>query len=632
MSKSGIEPTSYKDEIILAAIALGLVVAAVAGGYASLHLAAWWEGRAGVPANPVALAQALWTGEVSWTSTATTAAIVLAVALLVAIVALVLLLGGGSRRERVDHAVRHMASRREISRWGAKSQQKKASDLGARTETPGAPVGKALMPPKGRSRSRIYAAWNQMMILLAGPQTQKTSCYAIPNVLAAPSGVLVTSNKRDIVDATRGVRSELGDVWVFDPQRVANEKATWWWNPLTYIAPVDPATGRPAVDPRTRRVAASETKAKKLAGQLATSSRDSNARTEPYWDNEAENLIAQLLLAAACANESLATVYRWLTNHTDEAPLEALREQNFTLQEDTLYSLMSLPDKQREGIYGPARSIMAFVTNPELRQWIAPPNTRDTPRFDPHSFARSTDTLYLLSVEGEGSGGPIVAALTVAVADALEEYATESPSGRLPVPFVGVLDEAANVCRWRQLPKLYSHYGSRGIILLTILQNWTQGEGVWGRDGMETLWSAANVKVYGGGIDDDRFLGRLSSLVGPYEYISRTESISRGSRQRSRSVSEKTILTISELRELPSDRAMMFGSGTPAMLIAPQPWYQEKGAETVKASIDDHAPTSPVPANVEQVRRVADEPEPLGSQPDSATSTRSPWSVRRFNE
>ena len=43
----------------------------------------------------------------------------------------------------------------------------------------------------------------------------------------------------------------------------------------------------------------------------------------------------------------------------------------------------------------------------------------------------------------------------------------------------------------------YSHYGSRGICMMTILQSWSQGVEVWGRDGMRKLWSAANVKVYG---------------------------------------------------------------------------------------------------------------------------------------
>ena len=37
-------------------------------------------------------------------------------------------------------------------------------------------------------------------------------------------------------------------------------------------------------------------------------------------------------------------------------------------------------------------------------------------------------------------------------------------------------------------------------VLMTILQSWSQGVEVWGRDGMRKLWSAPNIKVYGGGV------------------------------------------------------------------------------------------------------------------------------------
>jgi len=47
-----------------------------------------------------------------------------------------------------------------------------------------------------------------------------------------------------------------------------------------------------------------------------------------------------------------------------------------------------------------------------------------------------------------------VTALTVAICEAAEERAKVSPGGRLPIPLVVVLDEAANVCRWRELPNL----------------------------------------------------------------------------------------------------------------------------------------------------------------------------------
>ena len=71
---------------------------------------------------------------------------------------------------------------------------------------------------------------------------------------------------------------------------------------------------------------------------------------------------------------------------------------------------------------------------------------------------------------------------------------------------VAVLDEAANICPIRELPQLYCHYGSRGIQVLTMLQSYQQGVGVWGNQGMDALWSAATVKLVGAGVDDHPFL------------------------------------------------------------------------------------------------------------------------------
>ena len=104
-------------------------------------------------------------------------------------------------------------------------------------------------------------------------------------------------------------------------------------------------------------------------------------------------------------------------------------------------------------------------------------------------------------------------ALTAAVVEAAEEYATTQPGGRLAVPMLVVLDEAANVCRWKNLPDLYSHYGSRGIPIMSLFQSWSQGQVVFGREGMRELWSASNVKLYLGGISEADFLRELSELT-----------------------------------------------------------------------------------------------------------------------
>ena len=57
----------------------------------------------------------------------------------------------------------------------------------------------------------------------------------MPAILDAPGAVVSTSNKRDVVDGTRGVREPTAPVWVFDPQKIAQEEPDWWWNPLSYV-------------------------------------------------------------------------------------------------------------------------------------------------------------------------------------------------------------------------------------------------------------------------------------------------------------------------------------------------------------------------------------------------------------
>ncbi len=154
------------------------------------------------------------------------------------------------------------------------------------------------------------------------------------------------------------------------------------------------------------------------------------------------------------------------------------------------------PEKQRGGVYGTARQMASCLKIRAIEKWVAPVGgnfSGDRRRqFDPDAFVRGTGTLYSLSKEGQAGG-------------------------RLAVPMLVVLDEAANVCRWKNLPDLYSHYGSRGIPIMSLFQSWAQGQVVFGREGMRKLWSASNVKLYLGGVAEAEFLRELSELVGDYD-------------------------------------------------------------------------------------------------------------------
>ncbi|MBL6280535.1 TraM recognition domain-containing protein, partial [Micromonospora fiedleri] len=141
---------------------------------------------------------------------------------------------------------------------------------------------------------------------------------------------------------------------------------------------------------------------------------------------------------------------------------------------------------------------------------------------------------YLLSKDGGGSAAGVIAGLADSVIRA-GVVAAERMGGRLDPPMTAILDEAANVCRISDLPDLYSHLGSRGISVVTLLQSYRQGVRVWGEAGMDALWSAATVQLPGAGPAAADFLDHVARLVGPPAL--RTPSSSRSQDRPSRAVS-----------------------------------------------------------------------------------------------
>ncbi|MCT6901154.1 MAG: TraG/TraD/VirD4 family protein, partial [Bifidobacterium sp.] len=146
---------------------------------------------------------------------------------------------------------------------------------------------------------------------------------------------------------------------------------------------------------------------------------------------------------------------------------------------------------------------------------------------------------------------------------------------------------AANVCRWRELPDLYSHFGSRGILFMTFLQSWSQGVGAWTSDGMEKLWSASNVISYLGGIREPDFLDHLSKLLGEYDYRTRQVSFRRSDVDSNVSVNRDTILSLDELAALPRGRELLLASGSRPVLARTEPWMARPDADLIRGSIGE---------------------------------------------
>lgn len=511
--------------------------------------------------NPFGWIVGLATGEDDWSIGASVIAVVL-LAVLTAGGGLIArrVAGGRSGTGRVDHLAKEMSRQRDIRPLSVEAARGEAKRMGVAPECgPGVPIGKAV-----NGAWLLATSWEWTQLWIMGTRAGKTSCLCIPQTLATEGPVLATSNKRDLLDLTRGPRSQHGLVRVHDPQGLAGEEPTWFWSPISY------STTAPRAD--------------EMVSLFVAATRDADAKPDAYFDPAGQNLMKALLLAAEKGNRSIYDVYEWVRRPDDEEPELLLREAGAHSAAIDVESARTKTPKQRDGIYGSAEGLLSWLSNEDLKKWLTPGEGRV--EFDPDEFVRSKGTLYLLSMEGPGSARALTAALTVAVTRAAERYGVEQ-GGRLRRPLLCVLDEAANVCRWPQLPDLYSHYGSRGIILAVFLQSYSQGVRVWGKDGMKTMWSAANLRGIGRGIADDEFAGTVSKLVGPMDVRTRSSSTSmKSGTSTSTQLRRDNILEVADVSAFPGGRAIVLASGVPPVLLELQHWSTLPQADLIKESKD----------------------------------------------
>jgi type IV secretory pathway TraG/TraD family ATPase VirD4 len=280
----------------------------------------------------------------------------------------------------------------------------------------------------------------------------------------------------------------------------------------------------------------------------------------------------------------LHEVSRWLDDTTSPTPSQHLASAGFRALASSLRGVQHGAPETRDGIYQTARTAAACLHDEETMAWVTPP-AQPLPEFSPAAFAVSRDTLYLLT-EARSAASPLIAALTDVAMRAGRRQA-ELAGGRLDPPMVLVLDEAANICRIADLPDLYSHLGSRGMVPVTILQSYQQGVTVWGEPGMAALWGAATRKVIGSGIDDPRLTRDLATLVGQHDVPVRSSSYGDGRTSEQISLRRQDILQPADIRALAPGTALLLATGARPALIRLRPWYAGPTAGQITAAIRD---------------------------------------------
>ncbi|QVJ03486.1 type IV secretory system conjugative DNA transfer family protein (plasmid) [Nocardiopsis eucommiae] len=547
--------------------------------FASVWAAAWVAAR--LTGGEVSSFGGAWVGalvrgetEQTWPGTPTPVVIAVAVVVLlvVTVVASLIARVALKRRSSPDDPV--AAINRDsniVAEAGPEATRERAIGLRAplknktkkeQKKLPGEEIGLALGDiklPGDRTGPTLYASWEDTIVAIMAPRAGKTTSLAIPHILSSSfSPVLVTSNKPDVWQATVEIREkDTGQQsWLFDPQGITHTEQLWWWNPLQGITSVEDAF--------------------RLAGHFVLTVDD--GQNKDMWGPAAADLLCAFILAAAGAGEDMNTVATWLDDELLPTPVEILREMGQHPMASSLKGAQDGAPETRAGIYQTARTAAKCLRDPQIMKWVTPPETA-LPSFDADSFVVSQETLYLMSKAGAGAAAPLVAALTDRVLRA-GENAAEQQGGRLDNPLIAVLDEAANICKIADLPDLYSHFGSRGIIPVTILQSRKQGVGVWGENKFDALWGAATRKIIGAGIDDPTLARDLSTMVGQHDVT--VSSVSYAERtSESVSLRRQEILSPDAIRAMPRGSALMMATGMKPALIKLKPWYTSARAKEI---------------------------------------------------
>ena len=611
----------------------GLVALAAVIGLAALTYGCWRAGRviAGihtpVPRNPVTAAAQIASGALQWPTAATVLlATVVVVAAVVAGMAGAWWARGAVVRE-FDEAAKYLPTPRELTAVTAPEAKKAAQRLlGEKAVTSLNDYGLKLGTLAGPSKAPIFMHWEWVGLVVGGPRCGKSTGMAIPMICQAPGPVVTTSNKPDLHHTTRWVRSAAlpddpadrekvtavrrprrgqstpvrGRIWVSDLQHIAGDEGqVWWWDPL---AGIDSLSG-----------------ARELAAIFKGAVSDASARVDGYFDGAAQDLLALYIFAAAVGGGDLVHVNAWLGDYELELPATLLKEFGAFEAADRIATTQGLHPRQKDGIYDMARRFVAVMNEPAYARTVVPPRRKhfdgDTthveghvehnlPQFSPAEFVTSTDTLYALSMEGAASASSLTTALVDGIFKAAIAEARRQ-GGRLRVPLVAILDEAANVCRLPELPNWYSHFGSQGIVVITILQSLAQAATVWSDKAIDTLTGALNVFYYAGSSYNEKFLGWLCALIGNRDVRRYSRSAGRGGGVSvGESWSSEPILGIDKLASLPQSRAVVQTSGNRPVLVAKNVYWNGPYRHEIAVSKDLCAPyavTTPAPT----ARRIA---------------------------
>ncbi|MET8160331.1 TraM recognition domain-containing protein [Sphaerisporangium sp. NPDC005289] len=460
-----------------------------------------------------------------------------------------------ARRIGAGRSHRGFASRRELAR---SMSQQAVLDRGpvvrpsvAGTDFTVEDVGVRL----GRARTGgmpLAVSSESSVLLMSAPRQGKTSMVIIPWLHRWPGPALVTSVRKDVVEATALLRAEDDrPVLVMAPTGMIGWPDLVRWSPTSGCESFEKARARADV-----MVTVGKSGAHQDSGNAA------------YFGMTATNLLAGWLHAAALSGRSMDDVLRWALDERLDQPVKILRDHPGAAPGTAamLDAAYRSPEGTRSNLWTTVQTAVAPLLSTAARATFTPPAGQG---IDLEAFLGRRGTIYLLVSEKQASDlAPLISAFVDELTETAKRLADASPGGRLDPPLGLICDEVANVVPLPHLPALMSYAGGSGIFIVAVLQNMAQAENRWGREGAAMLWGASTVKIALGGLSGDE-LRDLSTLAGEYRELLTTHQRGSSGHTVQSTLHDRKTLPPEAIRTLSEQRreALVIHATTPAVLV-----------------------------------------------------------------
>jgi type IV secretory pathway TraG/TraD family ATPase VirD4 len=404
-------------------------------------------------------------------------------------------------------------------------------------------------------RRLIWAGPQQAMLVLGPPRSGKTSSLVMPNVLAAPGPVLVTSTKTDVLEATLASRSQLGRCWLLDP-----------------TGTIEPPPGARLVRWSPVQASISWEEALVTARVMTAAARPHGAYGESaHWTERAEALLAPMLHAAAASGLGMRQVLAWALRHDLHTPMALLANggDGAAVAMDVLAGIAATEDREKSGIFSTTAGALAAYRSARAL------GLTDRADFDPARFPCGGDTIYVCApARYQALTAPILVAFLEQLRAATYQAAA---AGTLRLPVTLVLDEVANIAPLPDLPAMVSEGGGQGLLTLACLQDLSQARARWGA-AADGFFSLFGTKVLLPGIGDLRTLDTVSRLAGQTDVAVRSFNTSawwagRPSAHTTYSTRRQDRLPVDRAHSLAPGTALVIAGARPPQLVALTPWW-----------------------------------------------------------